>query len=1036
MKIKLKPIASTLLVCAIAFFASRTSAEAIPPYYEVTYPASTVAGELPLGVTYTLWIPPTATKLRGVIVHQHGCGTGACKGGETAAYDLHWQALAAKWDCALVGPSYHQKEGENCRLWCDPRNGSAKTFLRALDDIAKQSKHDELKTVPWCLWGHSGGAFWASLMQTAYPERIVAIWFRSGTAFPYWEKGEIAKPEIPAAAYGIPMMLNPGAKEKDDKRFSIAWTGAMAMFEAYRKEGGLVGFAPDPRTAHECGDSRYLAIPFFDACLKLRLPAADATDAKLRIVDSMAGSIGALTGATFEPAVSFNGEPEQGGWLPNEAVAKAWAEYVKTGATPDDTPPKAPTEVTAAKNREGQIELTWNAAADLESGLGGFVILRDGKELATLPEKPNGKFGRPLFQGMSYHDTPEAPLAMMRYLDAKTEPEKKHEYRVVAVNSVGLKSQPSAVAKPAAMQAGLMPPLNGPVPDALAVATSPADANSRGDGCSECEQAAGAKKPEADATSSAPAKHWNILFCFADDWGRYAGAYAGIDKLADGSARPSPSAVVRTPNIDRLAREGVLFRNAFVTAPSCTPCRSSLLSGQYFFRTGRGAILNGAVWDPAIPSFPLLLRDAGFRIGESYKVWSPGTPNDAPFGAGKYAYEKAGGAFNRFSQVATKLVAGGMSVDAAREKLLDDVRGNFDAFLADGAKNPEQRWLYWFGPTNVHRKWIKGSGKALWGIEPDSLQGKLPAFLPDVPEVREDFADYLGEVQAWDAGIGEILKQLERSGQLERTLIVVSGDHGAPGFPNGKCNLYDFGTQVALVARVPGGKGGRTVDDFVNLMDLAPTFLEAGGVTPPDVMTGRSLIPVLTAEASGQVDPARTWVVAGRERHVAAARAGNLPYPQRALRTKDFLYIRNFRPERYPLGDPGGLTETSAPSAEALENDTYAAFADMDASPTKAWLVAHRNESQYRRFYDFAFAKRPAEELYDLRKDPDQIVNVAAESTYTAQKTELAERLMSILTEAGDPRVVGDGMTFERPPFIGAPEPVKKPATAKKAPAR
>lgn len=437
--------------------AAEEKAAVTPPYYEVTYQPSTTVGELSLGVTYTLWVPPGAKTLRGVIVHQHGCGTGACKGGATAAYDLHWQALAAKWDCAFLGPSYHQEDGQNCRNWCDPRNGSSKTFLRALDDFAAAAKHPELKTVPWCLWGHSGGAFWSSLMQVQYPERIVAIWFRSGTAFGYWEKGEIPKPEIPKTAYAIPMMLNPGQKEKGHEKFSAAWTGSMAMFEAYRKEGGLVGFAPDPRTAHECGDSRYLAIPFFDACLKIRLPAKDAPDAKLRIIDSMAGFIGAIEGTTFEPAVGFNGEPEEGGWLPNEAVAKAWAAYVKTGATPDDTPPAAPTNVVAAKNREGQIELTWNAAADFESGLAAFVILRDGKELARVPEKPNGKFGRPLFQGMSYHDTPEAPLALMRFVDAKTEPEKKHEYRVVAVNSVELKSEPSAVAKETVMQAGLAP---------------------------------------------------------------------------------------------------------------------------------------------------------------------------------------------------------------------------------------------------------------------------------------------------------------------------------------------------------------------------------------------------------------------------------------------------------------------------------------------------------------------------------------------------------------------------------------------------
>jgi arylsulfatase A-like enzyme len=513
----------------------------------------------------------------------------------------------------------------------------------------------------------------------------------------------------------------------------------------------------------------------------------------------------------------------------------------------------------------------------------------------------------------------------------------------------------------------------------------------------------------------------NILFCFADDWGRYASAYAEVD------GKPSPNQVVKTPNIDRVARGGVLFKNAFVTAPSCTPCRSSLLSGQYFFRTGRGAILQGAVWDAKIPTFPLLLEHAGYHIGETYKVWSPGAPNDAPYGAGKFAYEKSGGAFNNFSENVTRMVAAGMPLDAARQKLYAEVRGNFDAFLE--ARPAGRPFCYWFGPTNVHRLWEKGSGKALWGIDPAMLAGKLPKFLPDVPEVREDFADYLGEIQAFDAAIGVLLERLEASGELDNTLIVISGDHGAPGFPRGKCNLYDFGVGVALIAQWPGGQPGRVVDDFVNLMDLAPTFLEAAGVEPPEVMTGRSLLDVLKSDRLGQVDPKRTWVVTGRERHVAAAREENRPYPQRALRTKDFLYIRNFRPDRWPLGAPYAVTETDAPSADELANNTFAAFPDMDASPTKAWLVAHRNEPQWRTFYDYAFAKRPGEELYDLRNDPDQIVNVADEAAYAETKRELSAQLLKTLRDAGDPRVTGDGETFERSPFTDAEPP--RPARGK-----
>ncbi len=517
----------------------------------------------------------------------------------------------------------------------------------------------------------------------------------------------------------------------------------------------------------------------------------------------------------------------------------------------------------------------------------------------------------------------------------------------------------------------------------------------------------------------------NILFCFADDWGRYAGIYTTVE------AGPSINQVLKTPVIDRMAREGVLFKNAFVTAPSCTPCRSSLLSGQYFFRTGRGAILQGAVWDASIPSYPLLLRDAGYHIGKSYKVWSPGAPVDAPYGGQLYAYEKAGRDFCRFSERATKLVQSGMTFAVAKDKILAQVRDNFGAFLAD--RKPGQPFCYWFGPTLTHRPYEKGSGKALWGLEPDSVRGKLPKFMPDVPEVRADYTDYMGECQAWDAGVGVLIKKLADLGELDKTLVIISGDHGMPGVPGGKCNLYDFGVGVALIARGPGVQPGRVVDDFVNLMDLAPTFLEAGGLKPPAVMTGRSFLNVLHSVKSGQVDPDRTWVVTGRERHVAAAREDNLPYPHRALRTPEFLYIRNFAPDRWPMGSPKFTSLSDMPTLEVLEHNTFAAFADMDASPTKAWMVRQYAEEDWEWHYNYAFGKRPAEELYDLRKDPDQTVNVANDPAYAEQKHGLAERLLKVLADAKDPRVLGDGKTFDRPPFTDLPPEGRKNQKVKSA---
>jgi len=405
-------------------------------------------GELEMAVTYRFWIPNSPERLRGILVHQHGCGTGACKGGETAADDLHWQALATKWNCVLLGPSYKQDEKQNCRLWSDPRNGSEATFLAAIDSLAKSINRPELKTVPWCLWGHSGGASWASIMQARHPERVVAVWYRSGTAFPAWEKGDIAKPELTDAVFQTPAMLNPGAKENGDMRFNGAWTGSLAMFKAYRAKEAPIGFTPDPRTSHECGDSRYLAIPFFDTCLALRLPPVDAENHTLRAIDLKSGWLAKLESDSAQPAGEFTAEVNEAIWLPGKDFASAWTEYVKTGAVSDQTPPPPVTNVTAQLQVNDSWRLSWETSSvDFESGLQKFIITRNGEVIGQVPEKPIGKFGRPLFQGMSYHDTPEpitpqSPQAM-EFVDRTTKAGETYDYRVIAVNSVGLKSPTS-----------------------------------------------------------------------------------------------------------------------------------------------------------------------------------------------------------------------------------------------------------------------------------------------------------------------------------------------------------------------------------------------------------------------------------------------------------------------------------------------------------------------------------------------------------------------------------------------------------------
>lgn len=429
---------------------------AAPPYYRVRHEASSQKGELIFPVNYTIWISKDVKTLRGVIVHQHGCGEGSCKSGLTGAYDLHWQALAKKHDCALLAPSYEQPEKADCQMWCDPRNGSSTAFQRCLVDLGAKSGHPELAKVPWALWGHSGGGHWAGGMVLLHPERVAAAWLRSGVpllkANP--ERATIKAHTLPDAALKVPMMCNLGTKEGvtvKDSRFASVWPANEAFFNEVRGKGGLLGVAIDPLTSHECGNQRYLAIPWLDACLSSRLPKVSGDP--LRPMPTATAWLAPLTGTEAVPATKFAGDPLKAFWLPNEVIAKAWMQYVQDTAVTDGTPPPAPAKVHLKGN-----ELTWEAEADIESGLASFIIERDGQFLANVPQNGKNPFGRPIFQNLQYSDTPTQPLVPMRYTDTKADPGKKHSYRIIAVNTVGLKSMPSAEAVSDRLRLNEQPP--------------------------------------------------------------------------------------------------------------------------------------------------------------------------------------------------------------------------------------------------------------------------------------------------------------------------------------------------------------------------------------------------------------------------------------------------------------------------------------------------------------------------------------------------------------------------------------------------
>lgn len=419
--------------------------EAEPPYYRVRYAASTDPGplngpgQLKFAVNYTVWVPPGVETLRGVVVHQHGCGPGSCSSGLTGAFDLHWQALAREHDCALFAASYEQPDKADCQLWCDPRNGSSAAFQKALVDLGEQSGHSEMAIVPWALWGHSGGGHWCGGMTVMHPERVAAAWLRSGVPLlePNPLRESIKPHDVPEAALAVPIMCNPGTKEGvtvKEGRFAGVWPVNKAFFSAVRGRGGLLGIAVDPLTAHECGNQRYMAIRWLDACLSARLP--DAVDKPLNPMPTDDVWLAGLPETTAVPASKYDGDANNAVWLPNEEIATLWMQYVTDTNVGDMTPPPAPMNVRV----QGDV-LRWDATADVESGLSHFIIERNGEAIATVPEKPKNRFGRPLFQNLQYSDTPVQPLQKMEFADKPSPQSREHAYRVIAVNTVGLKSK-------------------------------------------------------------------------------------------------------------------------------------------------------------------------------------------------------------------------------------------------------------------------------------------------------------------------------------------------------------------------------------------------------------------------------------------------------------------------------------------------------------------------------------------------------------------------------------------------------------------
>jgi N-sulfoglucosamine sulfohydrolase len=407
----------------------------------------------------------------------------------------------------------------------------------------------------------------------------------------------------------------------------------------------------------------------------------------------------------------------------------------------------------------------------------------------------------------------------------------------------------------------------------------------------------------------------------------------------------------------------VRFTHSFCSSPSCTPSRGAILTGQHFWRLEEG----GNLWSSLpkkFPVYPTLLEAAGYHVGLQGKGWGPGN-----FQAGGYERNPAGAAYE-----------------------------NFGKFFEGRPK--DKPFCFWFGSTDPHRPYDKGSGVKA-GLRLDDIE--VPPWLPDTPTVRDDIADYLLEVQRLDRNIGAILTAIEEAGELENTLVVVTSDNGMP-FPRAKTNLYDSGTRMPLAISWPATvPGSRVVDDFVSHTDFAPTFLQAAGLPIPESVTGHSLLPILQSRKAGQVEQVRDRVFTGRERHTQM-RAGGVGYPMRSVRTREFLYIRNYEPDRWPSGDPPD-------------------FGDIDNGPSKEFVVTQKDSAEYSKFYQLACGKRPAEELYDLKLDPAQQANVATDRKYAGMRDKLSKMLQDYQVRTQDPRATGGKVIWDSSPYYGTRNP-------------
>lgn len=435
-----------------------------------------------------------------------------------------------------------------------------------------------------------------------------------------------------------------------------------------------------------------------------------------------------------------------------------------------------------------------------------------------------------------------------------------------------------------------------------------------------------------------------------------------------------------TPAFNRVAKEGLLFNNAYTPNAKCGPSRSIILTGRNTWQLEEAA--NHLAYFPQkFKTYPEALAEKGYKVGFTGKGWAPGTALNAD-GSKRQLLVKP------YNKIKRKTPTKGIS------KV--DYVANFKTFLAQ--KNNEEPFCFWYGGHEPHRKYEYGTGVSVGNKKLAQLDSVF-SYWPQTETVKNDILDYAFELEYFDKQLGGILKILEENGELDNTIIVVTSDNGMP-FPRVKGLSYEHSNHLPLAIMWKNGikNSGRVIQDYISFTDFAATFADVSGYSAKELgmqpIQGKTLQPFFSSKKEDLIKPKKDYVLLGQERH-DVGRPNDVGYPVRGIVKDGFMYLINYENNRWPAGNP----ETG--------------YTNTDGSPTKTEILELKRSGKNTKYWDLNFGKHTKEELYQVSVDEDCMHNLADKINYQKVKKSLKKILISQLKKQKDPRMFGNGAIFD-----------------------